>query len=153
MIVFRLSKSEYTKDLSGRGSEKSGGRWNSKGTPLLYTSASRALCTIEIAVHTPLGNIPTNYQIISIEIPDDVNITELKAPDLPVDWKTFPHSHSTQEIGDNFVASGKSLVMKVPSVVVDGEYNYLVNPNHIDLTKIKIKLIEPFSFDERLFIK
>lgn len=153
MIVFRLSKTKYAKDLSGKGSETSGGRWNSKGTALVYTSISKALCTIEIAVHTPLGNIPADYQIISIEIPDDVKIPELKTANLPQDWKTFPYSHSTQEIGDNFVASGKYLAIKVPSAVVDGEFNYLLNPDHPGFTKIKIKLIEPFSFDKRLFIK
>ena len=70
MIVFRLSSSKYAKDLSGKGAEKSGGRWNSKGIALVYTGQSRALCTAEIAVHTPLGNIPLGYEIISIEILD-----------------------------------------------------------------------------------
>ena len=111
MIVFRLSKSKYAKDLSGKGSEKSGGRWNSKGIALLYTSESRALCTTEIAVHTPLGNIPNDYEIISIEIPDDIKIKILV--ELPNDWKSFPHSHSTQEIGDKFVKAEKFLVIKV----------------------------------------
>jgi|ERR1019366_4894479 RES domain-containing protein len=151
MIVFRLSKSKYAKDLSGKGSEKSGGRWNSKGIALLYTSESRALCTTEIAVHTPLGNIPNDYEIISIEIPDDIKIKILV--ELPNDWKSFPHSHSTQEIGDKFVKAEKFLVIKVPSVVVQGEYNFLINPNHKDFKKIKIKSIEPFNFDVRLFTK
>lgn len=153
MIVFRLSKSKYSKDLSGTGAEKSGGRWNSKGIALLYTSESRALCTTEIAVHTPLGNIPLDYEITSIEIPDDIKIRELATTELPDDWKSFPHAHSTQEIGDKFVTGGKFLVLKVPSVVVQGEYNYLLNPNHKDFKRINIKSIEPFNFDERLFIK
>lgn len=153
MIVFRLSKSKYSKDLSGKGAEISGGRWNSKGVALLYTSQSRALCTTEIAVHTPLGNIPINYEIISIEIPDKIKIKELDIRLLPLDWKSFPHPHSTQEIGDNFVKNKKFLVLKTPSVVVQGEFNYLINPNHKDFIKLKIKLIEPFEFNERLFIK
>ena len=70
MIVFRLSKSRFSKDLSGRGAELAGGRWNSKGLPMLYTSSSRALCTAEIAVHSPLGIVPMDYEIIEIEIPD-----------------------------------------------------------------------------------
>ena len=69
MIVYRLAKSKFAKDLSGRGAEIAGGRWNSKGVRMVYASASRALCTTEIAVHTPLGNVPTDYQIISIIIP------------------------------------------------------------------------------------
>jgi RES domain-containing protein len=153
MIVFRLSKSEYAKDLSGKGAEKIGRRWNSKGTAIVYTSESRALCTTEIAVHTPLGNLPLDYKIISIEIPDKIYIQELAAEDLPFDWKSIPHSHSTQVIGDKFVTEGKFLVLKVPSVVVPGDYNYLLNPNHPEFNSVKIKSIEPFNFDERLFIK
>ena len=61
MIVYRLCKSIYKKDLSGKGAEIAGGRWNSKGYAILYTSESRSLCTAEIAVHTPLGNVPADY--------------------------------------------------------------------------------------------
>lgn len=153
MIVFRLSKSKFANDLSGKGAEKSGGRWNSKGTALVYTSASRALCTTEIAVHTPLGNLPLDYTIISIEIPDDIRIQEFASADLPADWKSIPHAHSTQEIGDRFVTDEIFAVLKVPSVIVQDEYNYLINPAHEDSRKIKIKAIEPFNFDERLFVK
>jgi len=153
MIVFRLSKSAYAKDLSGRGAEISGGRWNSKGTALVYTGQSRALCTTEIAVHTPLGIIPADYEIISIEIPDSIPIEELAETDLPADWRSFPHAAGPQEIGDRFVHAGKSAVLKVPSVVVQGEFNYLINPRHEDAIQVRIKEREPFNFDERLFIK
>ncbi|RDI12150.1 RES family NAD+ phosphorylase [Flavobacterium sp. AG291] len=153
MIVFRLSKEVYANDLSGRGAEKAGGRWNSKGTAMLYTSESRALCTTEIAVHTPLGILPIDYVLIAIEIPNTVQITEIKPPALPENWKSLPHAHSTQEIGDAFVTQEKTAVLKVPSAVVQGEFNYLINPSHKDFKKIKVKLIEPFDFDERLFIR
>ena len=153
MIVFRLSKSLYANDLSGRGAEKAGGRWNSKGIPMVYTSESRALCTTEIAVHTPLGILPLDYVIIAIEIPNSVAMQHVKPEAMPDDWKSLPHSHSTQEIGDTFVNNNNFAVMKVPSAVVQGEYNYLLNPAHKDFKKIKVKLIEAFEFDERLFIK
>lgn len=153
MIVFRLSKSLYANDLSGRGAEKAGGRWNSKGIPMVYTSESRALCTTEIAVHTPLGILPLDYVIIAIEIPNSVAVQHIKPEAMPDDWKSLPHSHSTQEIGDTFMNNNNFAVMKVPSAVVQGEYNYLLNPAHKDFKKIKVKLIEPFEFDERLFIK
>lgn len=151
MIVFRLSKAMYARDLSGRGAEKSGGRWNSKGIPMVYTSASRALCTTEIAVHTPLGNIPSDYLIIVIEIPDSLRIWEVFPEQLPKDWKSIPHANSTQQMGDKFILSGSFAVMQVPSVVVQGEYNFLLNPLHADFSKIRIVETEPFSFDERLF--
>ena len=153
MIVFRLSKSKFANDLSGKGAERSGGRWNSKGTALVYTSASRALCTTEIAVHTPLGNLPLDYKLVSIEIPGEIHIQELTKDELPTGWKSIPHAHSTQEAGDRFVSEGIFAVLKVPSIVVQDEFNYLINPAHADSRKIIIKAIEPFNFDERLFAK
>ncbi|TAF45766.1 MAG: RES domain-containing protein [Sphingobacteriales bacterium] len=153
MIVFRLSKAEFAYDLSGKGAEISGGRWNSKGVALLYTSDSRALCTAEIAVHTPLGIMPTNYQIISIEIPENSDIEQLTISSLPYNWRSFPHSYATQEIGNNFVKAAKFLILKVPSAIVQGEFNYLINPMHKNFKKIKIISILSFNFDERLFLK
>ncbi len=153
MIVYRLSKEQYKNDLSGKGAEKAGGRWNSKGSAMLYTSASRALCTAEVAVHTPLGVVPKDYHLVTIEFPDSVPIHTLELNDLPADWKSFPHLHATQEIGDQFIAKGQFVVMKVPSAVIHGDYNYLINPLHALFPQIKIVTTEPFGFDERLFIR
>lgn len=148
MIVFRLSKEKFSRDLSGKGAELAGGRWNSKGNPMLYTSQSIALCVTEIAVHVPLGILPKDYQLVHIELPK-TEILEIKR--LPKDWQSFPHANSTQMIGDKFLKEHKFLVMKVPSASVQGEFNYLINPWHKDFNKIKIHKIENFTFDERLF--
>lgn len=138
-------------DLSGKGAELTGGRWNSKGLAMLYTSQSRALCTTEIAVHSPLGNIPTDYWINSIEFPDSAGIFDVELTSLSRDWKTFPHPHSTQAIGDLFIREGKYLVMKAPSAVVQGDFNFLLNPIHTLFSQVRIIESEPFEFDERLF--
>ncbi len=153
MIVYRLSKSEHARDLTGKGAEKFGGRWNSKGVAMLYTSNSRALCTAEIAVHTPLGNLPADYELTTIYIPDNTVIPELELSELPKDWQSVPHAHSTQVIGDKFVSDDQFLVLKVPSAVVQGEFNYLINPAHDDFASIKIEKTDPFAFDKRLFIR
>lgn len=153
MIVYRLGNEKYKTDLSGKGAEKAGARWNSKGLAMVYTSESRALCTTEIAVRTPLGNIPVDYYLTIIEIPASIEIGEIKPADLPRDWKSIPHPHSTQLTGDKFIAAGKFLVLKVPSAVVQGDYNYLINPAHKLMSKIKIVKTELFEFDERLFVK
>ena len=150
MIVYRLSKSKYANDLTGLGAERSGGRWNSKGVAIIYTGQSRALCTAEIAVHTPLGNLPLNYQLITLEVPEST-FTEISIDDLPLDWKSFPHADSTQKIGDAFIKKGAFLVFKVPSVVVQGDYNYLINPRHPHIDQVKVHSIEDFEFDQRLF--
>ncbi|MFI5135142.1 MAG: RES family NAD+ phosphorylase [Chitinophagales bacterium] len=153
MIVYRLARSKYKKDLSGKGAAKSSGRWNSKGVAILYTSESRALCTAEAAVHIGLGNVPGDYYLVTIEIKDDASVKELKQTELPRDWKSFPHPDSTQQIGDEFVQENKFLILKVPSVVVQGDHNYLINPDHKERKKIKIIKTERFAFDKRMFGK
>lgn len=153
MIVYRLGKGKHKNDLSGKGAEKAGARWNSKGFAMLYTADSRALCTTEIAVHTPLGNLPADYFMTTIEIPNNIPVLGLKPGDLPADWKSIPHPNSTQTIGNKFLSEGKYAVMKVPSAVVQGDFNFLINPSHKLLHKIKIIKTEPFEFDKRLFIK
>lgn len=151
MIVFRLSHIKYCNDLSGKGAGTYGGRWNSKGKALLYTSDSRALCITEVAVHTPLGIVPVDYSLGIIEIPDDSRVQEIIPDQLPADWKSFPHSASTQLIGDQFILDKKNLILKVPSAVVPGEYNYLINPAHPEFPTISLLRTEPFTFDARLF--
>jgi len=153
MIVYRISKSKYSNDLVGRGAEKTGGRWNSKGVAMVYTSESRALCTAEIAVHIPLGIMPKDFKLITVEIPDSIKIFELSENDLPKDWNSIPHSGKTQELGDKFIRENKHTVMKVPSAVVQGDFNYLINSNHEDAKNVKIIKLESFVFDQRMFLR
>ncbi|WP_018477874.1 RES family NAD+ phosphorylase [Pontibacter roseus] len=153
MRVYRLSKGLYRNDLSGKGAELAGGRWNSKGIAMLYTSESIALCTVEVAVHMPLGIVPKDYHLVHITLPDDVPMKEVTEDSLPTTWKSFPHPNITQEIGDAFVLETEFLVMKVPSATVQGTHNYLINPRHRDFGKVQVAATEPFEFDKRLFVK
>lgn len=152
MIVYRLSKQAYINDLSGAGSERTGGRWNSKGIAVLYTAASRALAVVEIAVHIPLGIIPINYHMATIELPDN-NIFKVDNNSLPANWHTNPFTKATQNIGDDFIINNRHLVMQVPSATVIGDHNYLINPRHPDFKKVKVQSTSPFEFDLRLFKK
>jgi len=138
--VYRLSKATYTKDLSGRGAEMYGGRWNSKGLALLYTSASRALCMAEIAVHAPLGLVPKDYMLMTIDIPSSIKIKRLDEKKLPKNWKDFQFTQATQKMGDDFVKEGKYAVIEVPSAVVEGDSNFLVNPRHKDANNSPVAL-------------
>lgn len=153
MMVYRLSKLSFINDLSGYGAEKTGGRWNSKGIPILYTAASRALAVVEIAVHVPFGIVPVNYYLASIEIPDQADILKIKTTDLPLNWTRNPFIKATQSIGDDFIRSNKHLILQVPSATVIGDHNYLINPRHPDFNKVKIKKTAAFEFDTRLFKK
>jgi RES domain-containing protein len=153
MIVFRLCKREYRKDLSGGGAWRFGGRWNSKGTFMVYTGETRALCSTEIAVHSPYGIIPEDHFMVSIEIPNTIKIKELPIDELPYEWNHFPQQEETQKTGDAFVEEGKYLILKVPSATIQGEHNYLMNPNHPDMKRVSVIQVEPFTFDKRLFIR
>lgn len=116
---------------------------------MLYTSQSRALAFAEVAVHLPIGIVPKDYYLISIEIPDTADLLELTNADMPPDWRSYPHSNSTQQIGDGFILAAEYLVLIVPSAVVPGDCNYLINPAHHQFKEIKIVDEEPFEFDSR----
>jgi len=153
MIVYRLSKQIYCNDLSGGGAEKTGGRWNSKSIPMLYTASSRALAMVEIAVHVPLGIVPINYYLTTIEITGQQSILKANITDFPSDWNKSPFIKATQYIGNNFIKENTHLMLQVPSVVVPGDYNYLINPRHSLFKNVQIKNVVPFEFDMRLFKK
>lgn len=151
MIVYRIARKKYVQKLSGKGAALQGARWNSKGVELIYTSANRSLAMAEVAVHLTLATLPDDFQMISIEIPDNIKMAEINEDDLPEDWNVFPHSMSTQQIGDDFANQKITCLLKVPSAVTKGDYNILINPNHLDFKKISVKKIEPFPFDRRIF--
>lgn len=151
MRVFRLSRRKYAEELNGRGAAKSGNRWNSKGVEIIYTAESRALAMAEVAVHLTLATLPGDYVMIEIEIPDSVKIKELKISKLSDNWNINPPDTETQKIGNEFIDSKKECVLKVPSAIVKGDFNFLINPHHKDLKKIKIIDISDFPFDKRIF--
>lgn len=153
MQVYRLSKAKYKEDLTGTGASYGvSNRWNSKGTKLLYTSSSRALACTEAAVHIPLGLLPGagDYCMISIDVPDEIRILETSIDQLPSTWSRRPVRPESQEFGDRFVLECEYAVLKVPSIVVAGDFNYLINPRHPDSQKLRIVETEPFAFDPRL---
>lgn len=128
-----------------------GYRWNSLNTRLVYTSESRALATLEVSVHLDLSeDLPTDRSCVEIEIPDDIRVQEVIIGDLPDDWDAKPPGSTTQAIGDDFVYQNTSAVLKVPSSIIEREFNYLINPAHADAKKIKVTESKPMNFDPRL---
>lgn len=150
MRAFRLVRKKYANPLSGEGASLSGNRWNSKGTPLIYCADSRALAMAEVAVHLSLSLLPSDYEMVELEIPRQVSMMQLGLETLPEGWNSFPHLLQTQQIGDQFVATEKCCVLKVPSAVVPGDFNFLINPHHPHFEKIRIQGREKFPFDSRL---
>ena len=151
MRVFRLTKRKYSKDFNGKGASKFSNRWNSKGTEIIYTAESRALAMAEVAVHLTYATLPSDYAIIEIEVPDTIEIKDLAPEGLPADWNSHPPSAATQKMGDTFIDSNEYCVLRVPSAVVQGDFNHLINPHHIDFGRITIVEVADFPFDMRLF--
>lgn len=138
-------------ELSGYGASLNGQRWNSKGIEVVYTAQTRALASCEVAVHVPLGILPKDYHMLIIDIAEDICIKEIKPSDLPLGWDTIPCMPNSQIVGDEFVREGKYAVLKVPSVTVKGEFNFVLNTKHSDFERIRIIHTEPFPFDPHYF--
>ncbi len=150
MTVYRICRAKFTDFLSGEGASLSGGRWNSVGIPMIYTSGSRALCILELWANYGIDLVPKDFVWVEMEIPNTLKIATVLLTTVPPDWQSFPHSNSTKQIGDVFVKSNKKLVLEVPSSLVPQEHNYLINPTHLDAKKIKILKPEPLQMDLRL---
>ena len=145
MVVFRIARKEHIEDLSGRGAELFGGRWNEKGTPALYTSSSLSLAALEILVHTDKSLPPVNMAYAKIYVPDEMysmKILRLEDDEEPVIY------------GTKWLKEKRGLILKVPSVILPYEYehefNLILNPLHEDYKKIFVAEVHEFSFDVRL---
>jgi RES domain-containing protein len=150
MQVYRLAKAKYIRDLTGGGARIAGGRWNLKGTAVLYTSESRALATVEYLVHVPIAIIPRNLKMATLEVPDAAPTATITVKDLPPNWDHYPPSSQLATIGTDWIARNSHLLLYVPSAVVPGEHNVLINPSHRDMKHVKTVHVEAYKFDKRL---
>jgi RES domain-containing protein len=139
-------------DLSGEGAKKSGGRWNKKGTPVLYTSESIALACLETMVHINAQGLPLTRYLVRIDIPTRVwNLAKkLNMKTAGLGWDALPAGAASIDKGQKWLISNTSALLFVPSVVIPQASNVLINPMHPDIKLIKAKKIEKFSYDPRL---
>jgi len=135
--------------FDGEGARVAGGRWNSPGVAMVYTSQSAALAALELLVHLGRSGILAEYVIFSCDF-DDTAVETLKPSALPADWRMYPAPLALQQIGDRWVHELRSAVLNVPSAVVGGESNFLINPRHPDFGRIEFSDPHPFGFDPRL---
>lgn len=150
MIIYRLATGEHSMDLSGTGAKLFGGRWNTVGLHALYTTSHISLAVLENLVHIKKYKLPPDFHLISINIPDRFKPVVISKDKLKRNWKddiTY-----SQFMGDEFLKAKNALFMQVPSVIVDEEYNYIINPNHTDAAKVKISTSQLFQFDKRLLL-
>jgi len=151
MQVYRIARAKFINDLSGIGARQYGGRWNLKGTNIIYTSESRALAALEYMVHVPLLlTVSFNLCIATIQIPDDIIPKEISISELPNNWRDYPVPLTLAAIGTNWVLANETLLLRVPSAVIEHEYNILINPSHSDMKHVTIFDIRSFTFDVRL---
>jgi RES domain-containing protein len=138
-------------DLRGTGAKMTGGRWNTKGTPLLYCATNIALATLETVHYLRTGGLPYNRYLVRIDVPDAVwNARHILAP-LPGGWDAIPAGLASGTAGDAWIRSGTSALLLVPSVIVPDEYNVLVNPFHPDAGALAATTIRRWLYDPRFF--
>lgn len=148
MKVFRISKTKYAEDLSGMGSKLYGGRWNAVGTPCIYTSESRALAVLEYSVNVNIDFIPRGLSLCIFEI-DENQIQQVEIQNLPGNWRENPTPLSTKEFGTKFLSEGCA-VLKIPSVVIPDEFNFILNPLYTDKKAFNLISVKDFVFDLRI---
>ena len=149
MIVYRISKTMYAKDLNGVGARKYGARWNQPGYECLYTSESRALALLEFTVNTNINDIPRALSIVTIDL-GKAGMQELKEAQLPGDWRAFPAPASTKKFGTLLLKAAKAAIIKIPSAIIPNEFNYILNPLHTKHKSFKIIDIADYAYDLRI---
>ncbi len=148
MIVYRITGKKHANDISGLGAAIYGGRWNKKGTPVLYTGENKEIALLETIVQIPPMLIP-DLVILTIEIPDD-SIKEIELTHLPKNWVNYPAPTILSEIAENWVQKEETIALKVPSCIIHSSHNFILNCNHPDYKRIKILDQQHFYFDTRL---
>jgi RES domain-containing protein len=147
MITYRLASENYALDLSGEGAALYGGRWNPAGLRTLYSAQHVSLAILEILVRTLSGVRPQDYYLVILEMPDN-SINKIDSSSLKNNWKV--NIEYSQWIGEEFLKENESLVLQVPSAIVERENNFVINPFHKDFKKVRIIDHEPLMLDERL---
>ena len=149
MLVYRVCRTKYARDLSGEGSRLKGGRWNHKKTPCVYTSASRSLAILEYTVNVNIDEIPRALSIVTINLPDE-SLFQPNISNLPGNWKDVPTPSSTKDFGTALLIKNKYAVLQLPSIIIPQEYNYILNCLHPVHSHFEIKDVSDFIYDTRI---
>jgi RES domain-containing protein len=148
--VWRLCRKKNIA-FDGEGSRLAGGRWNRRGTAVVYTSATLSLAVLEYFVNLPRAAAPQDLVAIAAEVPKDHTITSVEESALPRGWRKYPAPETLAEIGTRWFEERKTPILAVPSAVVPQEKNYLLNPVHPRFREIRIEKPEPLSLDTRMW--
>jgi RES domain-containing protein len=147
---WRIVKEKHARTaFSGEGAQVFGGRWNSAGVPVVYCGEHLSLAALETLVHIMPVMIRDKFRAYRIAF-DETLLTTMTEKKLPKGWDAEPPTMASKTIGDDWIKSGRSAVVALPSVLVRLEHTFLLNPNHLDFRKIKINDIGTFMLDRRL---
>jgi RES domain-containing protein len=150
MLLFRVSRKKHARDLSGTGARLNGGRWNSPGIAALYTSGTQSLALLETLAHTSMSLLEDDFVMLTLELNGKIGMDEWLPAILPPGWQDYPAPLSVMKMGDAWLTDNKHLLLKVPSVVVPTEFNYIINPLHKDMTKVVIQSVNALQIDKRV---
>lgn len=154
LTVFRICKTKYVATaFDGQGAFRFGGRWNSRGTRIIYTAGSLALAALEILVHLQDEEMLFEYSFVTAQFDEKLVLSVNEFRRLPPDWSASPAPLEVLQIGDDWAQELASPVLEVPTSVIPLEKNYLLNPAHPDFQKIVLNKAAKFIFDERLVKK
>ncbi|HEX8297353.1 MAG TPA: RES family NAD+ phosphorylase [Chthoniobacteraceae bacterium] len=143
-----VREARETDAFTGEGARQFGGRWNSAGRAMVYTSEHSSLAALEILVHlTPRPD--WRFKVFRVQFGEDL-VEHIGLEVLAGDWRISPPPASTREIGDRWIREQRSAVLAVPSAIVPVETSYLLNPAHPDFFRIRIDPSQDFAFDPRL---
>jgi RES domain-containing protein len=129
MLLYRLSKTTNAHDLTGLGAKLYGGRWNQAGIPCIYLTESRGLALLEYTAHTPIDLLPPSLSFTSFDVPAH-SMRQLTADELPISWLQQPYSRDSQDIGSEWLTKNESLLLKIPSILIAREFNFVLNTMH-----------------------
>ena len=150
MRIWRLTASRYVDTaFSGEGTRRVGGRWTPAGYSAVHAASSIALAVLETLVHVDPSVMPA-HRVIAIDVAQAMPVTTIAVADLPSDWRRTPPPSVLRELGKAWLDAGETALMRVPSVIVPEEPNYLVNPRHANFLRLAIHPPAPFEFDRRL---
>ena len=150
LTAWRIVKAQHAATaFNGDGARLFGGRWNSRGLPVVYAAASPALAALELLVHLGSSGALAAYISIACRF-DERLVLRLDRHRLPKEWRSSPAVPELAVLGDAWLKDGTSAVLAVPNAIIPAEWNYLLNPMHADFGSIEIGTREPFEFDLRL---
>lgn len=150
MQAWRIAKEKRAKDLSGRGSAIDGGRWNDEDVPAVYLGLGPAIFGLETFVHA-LGKPTVPMKLTCFDLPDDPSLYwEPKANELPDGWHSLPPDRPNMDFGTKWLRSRSHLGLMIPSAVLPLERNIVINPDHPEVSQIKIVEIYDFGYDPRM---